>query len=191
MRRCGDHFEFGVGMMQTSTGKRFYLAGALVLAMGLGSVPARAFDMAGFKIKLETTKAEVATKTLADSKATLGRLDDMIKIGMTGAKEFGDRQPKYAKLMAAVIADAETMKSLTDAEIEAKWGEQGTGGDVAGIPLKSLGQFDDTRAAMELIVGPAHASILVKKWETAQKARWLDQARDELTELGEHLKHVQ
>jgi len=176
--------------MKRSTSARIYLAGALVLAIGLGAAPARAFDMAGFKTKLETTKAEVATKTLADSKATLGRLDDMIKIGIVGAKEYGDRQPKYAKLMAAVTADAESMKGFTDAEIEAKWGEQGTGGDAVGIPLKSLGQFDETRAAMELIISPAHTYIFVKKWETAQKARWLDQARDELNELGEHLKQT-
>jgi hypothetical protein len=82
------------------------------------------------------------------------------------------------------------MKLYTDAEIEAKWGEQGTGGDASGIPLKSLGQFDETRAAMELIVSPAHAYIFVKKWETAQKARWLDQTRDEMNELDEHLKQV-
>ena len=45
-------------------------------------------------------------------------------------------------------------------------------------------------AAVELIVSPAHAYIYVKKWESAQKARWLDQARDELNELSEHLKQV-
>ena len=43
----------------------------------------------------------------------------------------------------------------------------------------------------ELIIAPAHAYLFVKKWETAQKARWLEQARDELTELTEHLKQVQ
>ncbi|MEA2741896.1 MAG: hypothetical protein QOG25_267 [Acetobacteraceae bacterium] len=176
--------------MKTLTKKRLYLVAALGLAMGLGPASAWAFDMAGFKVRLEATKAEAATKTLVDSKATLARLDEMIKLGETGAKEYGDRQPKFAKLMAAVVADAEAMKGFTDSEIEAKWGEQGSGGDALGIPLKSLGQFDETRAAMELIVSPAHAYIFVKKWETAQKARWLDQARDELNELGEHLKQA-
>jgi hypothetical protein len=172
------------------TNKRIFGAGALILAMSISSVGARAFDMAGFKSRLETTKAETVTKTLTDSKATLARLDEMIKIGVVGAKEYADKQPAFAKLMAAVIADADPMKGLSDAEIEAKWGEQGTGGDALGIPLKSLGQFDDTRTAVELIVSPAHAYIYVKKWESAQKARWLDQARDELNELSEHLKQV-
>lgn len=114
----------------------------------------------------------------------------MVQLGIVGAREYGERQPKFAKLMAVVIADADAMKALPDPEIESKWGEQGTAGDAAGIPLKSLGQFDDTRAAIELVVGPSHTYILVKKWETAQKARWLDQAKDELTELSEHLKQV-
>jgi hypothetical protein len=177
--------------MKKSTKNRICIVGALALAMGLGSASARAYDMAGFKVRLEATKAEAATKTLVDSKATLARLDEMMKIGLAGAKEYGDRQPKFAKLMAAVVADAEPMKGFTDAEIEGKWGEQGTGGDAVGIPLKSLGQFDETRAAVELIVSPAHAYIFVKKWESAQKARWLDQARDEMNELGEHLKQSQ
>jgi hypothetical protein len=177
--------------MRNATKCRLYRAGAFALAMSVSSAGVWAMDMAGFKSRLETTKAEAAAKTLSDSKATLARLDEMIKIGVAGAKEYSDRQPKFAKLMAAVVGDVEAMKGFTDAEIEAKWGEQGTGGDAVGIPLKSLGQFDDTRAAMELIVSPAHAYIFVKKWETAQKSRWLDQAKDELTELGEHLKHVQ
>lgn len=177
--------------MKISTVKQVLSGGAFALAICLASAGAMAFDLVGFKARLETTKAEAATKTLADSKATLARLDEMIKIGISGAKEYSDKQPKFAKLMAAVIADADAMKGYTDAEIESKWGEQGTGGDAVGIPLKSLGQFDETRAAMELIVSPAHTYIFVKKWETAQKARWLDQARDELNELSEHLKKTQ
>jgi hypothetical protein len=167
------------------------LALSFALALVAGTPHAWAFDMAGFKLRLDTTKAEVATKSLSDSKATLLRLDEMIKLGAIGAKEYGDKQPKFAKLMAAVVADGEAIKGYTDAEVESKWGEQGTGGDAAGIPLQSLAQFDETRAAMELVVGPAHAYILVKKWESAQKARWLDQAKDELTELTEHLKQIQ
>lgn len=176
--------------MRTPVKNRLALVAAVVLAMSVGSAGAWAFDMAGFKSRLDATRAEAAAKTLADSKATLARLDDMVRIGIVGAKEYGDRQPKFAKLIAAVVADADAMKGFTDAELEAKWGEQGTGGDALGIPLKSLGQFDDTRAAMELIISPSHAYIFVKKWETAQKARWLDQARDELNELSEHLKQV-
>ena len=177
-------------MMKTLQKTRICLAGVVALSMGLGSAGAWAFDMSGFKSKLEATKTEVATKTLADSSATLARLDEMMKIGIAGAKEYGDRNPKFAKLMAAVIADADAMKNYSDAEIEGKWGEQGTGGDAVGIPLKSLGQFDDTRGAMELIVSPAHTYIFVKKWETAKKARWLEQARDEMIELSEHLNQV-
>ena len=162
----------------------------LLLALTTGSPTASAFDVGGFKTRLDVTLAEVSTKSLTNAKATLARLDEMVAIGVVGAKEYAAKQPRFAKLMDAVVTDASAMKNYTDAEIEDKWGEKGTGGDAAGGPLKSLGQFDDTRAAMELIVGPAHAYIFVKKWESAQRARWLEQARDELTELQEHLKEV-
>jgi hypothetical protein len=162
----------------------------LLLALTAGSPAAWAFDVDGFKSRLDATLAEVNTKSLTNSKATLARLDEMVAIGTVGAKEYAAKEPRFAKLMDAVVADAPAMKNYTDAEIEDKWGEKGTGGDAAGVPLKSLGQFDATRAAIELIVGPSHAYIFIKKWESAQRARWLEQARDELTELKEHLKEV-
>jgi hypothetical protein len=176
--------------MSTSRSGKFSRLGALLVAMTVVSSGAWAADMNGFKTRLDATKAEVVTKRLTDSNATLVRLAEMIKIGEARATEYGAQHAQFAKLMAAVVADADAMKGFTDAEIEGKWGEQGSGGDAVGVPLKSLGQFDETRAAMELIVGPAHAYIFVKKWQTAQKARWLDQANDELSELSKHLEHV-
>lgn len=100
---------------------------------------------------------------MPNSKATLARLDEMVAIGVVGAKEYAAKQPRFAKLMDAVVADAGPMKNYTDAEIEDKWGENGNAGDAIGVPLKSLGQFDATRAAMELIIGPSHAYIFIKK----------------------------
>jgi hypothetical protein len=176
--------------MSTSRSIKFCRLGALLLAMTVVSSGAWAADITGFKTRLEATKAEVATKKLADSNATLTRLGEMMKIGEARATEYGAQHAQFTKLMAAVVADADAMKGFTDAEIEGKWGEQGSGGDAVGIPLKSLGQFDETRAAMEMIIGPAHAYIFVKKWQTAQKSRWLDQANDELSELAKHLEQV-
>ena len=49
--------------------------------------------------------AELNTKRLADSNATLARLDEMMAIGIIGMKEYGAHHPKYAKLMDAAIAD--------------------------------------------------------------------------------------
>ena len=43
---------------------------------------------------------------------------------------------------------------------------------------------------MELVIGPSHQYIFIKKWETAKKARWLEQARDEAVELLKHLEDV-
>jgi hypothetical protein len=170
--------------------KHAWLLGPL-LAIAVGSSAAWAVDMEGYRSRLSATLAEVNTKSLPNSKATLARLDEMVAIGVVGAKEYAAKQPRFAKLMDAVVADAGPMKNYTDAEIEDKWGENGNAGDAIGVPLKSLGQFDATRAAMELIIGPAHAYIFIKKWESAPRARWLEQARDELSELQEHLKQVQ
>ena len=162
----------------------------LFLMLATGSSRAWAFDRAGFQARAEETLAELNTKRLADPKATLARLDGMIALGIVGMKEYGVHHPKYAKLMNAAIADSPAMKQMTDVEIEEKWGEKGTGGDSVGIPLKSLADFGEQRAHLELAVGPAHQYIFVKRWEATKKTRWLEQARDEAVELLKHLQSI-
>jgi len=160
------------------------------LALAAGSTGARAFDLNGFKTRAEVTLAELNTKRLADSNATLARLDEMIAIGIVGMKEYGAQNPKYAKLMNAAIADAQAMKGMTDVQIEEKWGETGTAGDAVGIPLKSLAETGEQRAFLELVVAPATQYIFVKKWQSAKKAHWLEEARDEGVELLKHLEVI-
>ena len=121
---------------------------------------------------------------------TLARLDEMIAIGIVGMREFGAKQPRYAKLMDVAAADCEAIKDMTDVQMEEKWGEAGWGGDAVGVPLKTLADFSVERAYLELGLGPAHQYIFVKKWETARKARWLEQARDEAVELRKHLNDI-
>jgi len=163
---------------------------SICLALAVGLNHAWAFDKEGFKTRAEATLAELNTKRLKDSNATLARLDEMIAIGIVGLKEYGDKNPKYAKLMDAAVADSQAMKTMTDVQIEEKWGEQGTGGDPVGLPLKTLAEFGAERAYLELAVGPAHQYIFVKKWQTAPKPRWLEQARDEAVELIKHLNDI-
>jgi hypothetical protein len=105
-------------------------------------------------------------------------------------KEYGAKNPKYVKLMDAAAADCQAIKDMSDVQMEEKWGETGWGGDAVGVPLKTLADFGIERAYLELGVGPAHQYIFVKKWETARKARWLEQARDEAVELLKHLNDI-
>lgn len=163
---------------------------AVFLALVASASHAWAFDKDGYKARAETTLAELNTKRLTDSKATLARLDQMIAMGITGMKEYGAKQPKYARLMDAAAADCQAVKEMTDVQMEEKWGETGWGGDAVGVPLKTLGDFSVERAYLELGLGPAHQYIFIKKWETAKKTRWLEQARDEAVELLKHLNDI-
>ncbi len=158
--------------------------------LGASAAPAWAFDVAGYRSRLDTVLGQAKAKAMPDAKAAMAQLDEMVALGKAGAQEYAVRQPKFAKLMDAAIAASGTMKDLTDAEIEDKWGENGNAGDAAGVPLQSLGQFDETRGYLELMVGPSHAYIFLKKYASTHKSSWLDKAADELTELGEHLKVV-
>ena len=159
-------------------------------ALALTASHAWAFDTAGYHAKLDAVVASVKSKSLGDGKAALAQLDELTAMGKSGAQEYAARDPKFAKLMAAAVASADTMHNLTDEEIEDTWGENGSAGDAAGVPLKSLGQFDTTRAYLELMVSPAHAYIFLKKWQSNHKSAQLDKTADELAELAEHLKSV-
>jgi hypothetical protein len=170
-------------------GKAAFCLG-IFLALAAGPSAAWGFDKAGYKVRAEATLAELNSKKLADSKATLARLDEMIAMGIVGMKEYGAKNPKYAKLMDAAAADCQAIKSMTDVQMEEKWGETGSGGDAVGVPLKDLAEFGVERAYLELGLGPAHQYIFVKKWETAKKPRWLEQARDEAVELLKHLNDI-
>ena len=166
------------------------LAGiGLVIALAFAA-PAHAFDTPGYTARVNGMIGELEKQTLPDAKATLARLDEMIALGVGAAREYAVRAPKFAALMQGAIADTGTMKASSDAELEDKWGESGSGGDAAGVALKSLGQFDETRAYLELMIAPATTYIMVNKWQSAKRARWLDQGKDEMTELLEHLKKV-
>src|SRR3954454_24804595 len=119
------------------------LGAALTLMLLVSaSSTASAFDLGGYKARAEATLAELNAKRLADSKATLARLDEMIALGIVGVREYGAHHPQYAKLMDAVVANAQAMKGMTDVELENKWGETGTGGN-AGKRGKSVGAAAD------------------------------------------------
>jgi hypothetical protein len=163
------------------------LSAFALLLVTAGTSTSWAFDIGGYKARADTTLAELNAKNLPDSKATLARLDEMIAIGIVGMKEYSEREPRYAKLMEAAIANSQAMKIMTDAELEEKWGEKGYGGNAVGVPLKSLEEFGAPRAYLELIIAPAEQYIYIRKWQSAKKSRWLEQARNEAVELSKRL----
>jgi hypothetical protein len=167
------------------------LLGAVCMAgLALASSPVFAFDRAGYAARVEATLKEAQSGSIADPKATLARLDELTAIGMTAAKEFGAKSPKWAKLMDQLVADAPSFNKKTGVEINDKWGEEGTVGDAIGIPFKDISQFGEERAYMELVVSPNVSYELVKKWEKTKKASELKELVDENNELTDHLKVI-
>lgn len=166
-------------------------ASVLLSVMASGWSAAWAFDLDGYKSRAEATLMELNAKKIPSVSSTLARLDQMITIGITATKEYAARDPKYAKLMDAAIADAQAMKGMTDAQLEEKWGENGTGGDAIGVPLHTLGESSTPRTYLELIVAPAEQYIYINRWQSVKKARLLEQARDEAVELNKRLESLQ
>ena len=49
---------------------------------------------AAYLARLDATRAELVKKTLADSKTTLARLDELVTIGTVALREYGAKNPK-------------------------------------------------------------------------------------------------
>jgi hypothetical protein len=173
---------------KSTTRACLHLAGLVPFVVLVDLSSAWAFDQSGYRSRADATLAELNAKRVPDVIATLARLDEMIAIGSVGMKEFAARQPKYAKLIDAALADALAMKNMTDAQLEEKWGEKGYGGDAVGIPLKSLDEASVARTYLELIIAPAEQYIYINRWQSVKKPRLLEQARDEAVELNKRLE---
>jgi hypothetical protein len=174
--------------LRRRTGRPLWSVAILLLLAASGT--AAAFDREGYKVRAEATLAELNAKRISDIKGTLARLDEMMTIGIGAIQEYAGKEPKYAKLMNAAIADVPSMKGMTDVQLEEKWGEKGTGGDAVGIRLQNLDEAGIERAYLELVVGPAHQYVFIKRWQTTNKSRLLEQARDEAVELLKHFEAI-
>jgi hypothetical protein len=106
----------------------------LLLNLALGWSIAWAFDLNAHRSRAEVTLAEFNDQQLPDSRATWARLDEMIAIGSIAMKEYGTRQPEYAKRMSTAIADSQAMKGMTDAQLEENWEKKAMAATLSVFP---------------------------------------------------------
>jgi hypothetical protein len=170
--------------------KSIAIAAVAVLALALPPSWARAMDVSSYKSLVDETLKELVSGKIADIDATLHRQEKLIEIGKAGCTEFAGIEPKYAKLMALVVASADGMKAMLPDDLEAAWGDEGSGGDTLGVPLKSLDQFSKTRSYIDTVVHPATAFLWLQQYKTKKDKQALERAKGELKEVLEHLKKI-
>ncbi len=128
-----------------------------------------------------------------DPAVMMADMEKLIAMGITGAREYMGKKEtpaEEAKLMEITIANAATMSSLSMAEIEAQWHE---GGFLKskGIDVSKFGHFAKVMCYYDSLVHPATVIICLKQYQQSSDQGLLDQAKDELLEVVEHMKHLE
>ncbi len=112
-----------------------------------------------------------------------------IAIGVRGARDFGSANSEYRALMTMVENSANDMTELTLDEIEAAWHE-GEAITAIGLDFDAIDHFGPAISHMDAVIHPATAIIALREYEATEDEAYLDQVIDELSEVIEHISHL-
>jgi hypothetical protein len=165
---------------------------ALTLAIALATpvVAAQAMDTVAYKAEVEETIREVISGNIPSIDKTLARQDDLIKIGIVGAEEFAVEKPEHARLMQLTIANVDAMKKMAPEQLEEQWGDGSEAFKTAGFDITKLNQFSPARSHTDTIIHPTTTFVLLSLYKKTGDKALLEQAKLELVEVLEHLRHL-
>ena len=150
------------------------------------------FDVKSFQKIAKKTIGRVISGNI-DADKMLADMEKLVEIGVAGCKEHmgkPETPPDEVKLMKITIENAAKMKSLTLAEIEPQWHEGGFAKS-NGIDISKYKHFDKVMCYYDGVVHPATAVICLKEYKKTKDEDLLDQIKDELAEVVEHMKHLE
>jgi hypothetical protein len=162
---------------------------ALILAAFI-STQAFAMDVAGYKLIANATIKEALSGSVKNIDKLIADQKKLVEIGVAGCKEYAQKVPKDAKIMKLVISNANKMMAMTLEEIEPAWHEGGVLGE-NGIDFDAIDHFSPALSHMDTVVHPATTYIALKEYKKSKDGDLLEQVKDELSEVLEHLDHVE
>lgn len=167
--------------------KARFLLGA-VAATFLSS-PAFALDTERFESLVEKTLTAIESGDV-DVDELLRYQDQLINLGVEGAKGYGKEKSEFAAAMDFVAASAESMKAESLASIEDAWHEGGAL-EAAGINTEALYDDDYASIYMEAVIHPATAHIATRAYQLTGDEEYLEQVEFELEEIIEHFEELE
>lgn len=151
---------------------------------------AMAFDKAGYK-KLATEVVQGALGTgEVNVDALIAKNEQLMKMGIDGCREYAAKDPANAKLMQIVIDNADAMKAMTLEEIEPAWHE-GEFITKNGVDFDAIDHFSPALSHMDTVVHPATAIIALRTYKASKDPALLSQVKDEISEVLEHVEHLE
>jgi len=128
-----------------------------------------------------------------DADKMVGDMEKLVQIGVAGCKKYmgeAETPTEEVKIMKIIIENADKMAFLTLNDIEAQWHEGGVL-KANGINIDKFDHFSKVLCNSDAVVHPATAIICLKEYKKSKNEDLLEQVKDELAEVKEHLKHLE
>lgn len=151
--------------------------------------PAVAFDKADYKQTVGETIMAIQSGDV-DVDTLIAKQMHLMDLGVGALRDYATAHPDSAKLLNFVADQAPSMPDMSLDQIEAQWHEGGAL-DTIGIKLHDLDHFGEEVSLMDTVVHPATAVIALRRFKTDGNEDHLDQVIDELSEVVEHLGHLE
>ena len=158
----------------------------ILLTLGLVSNVSASAEKDEF-IKIATAAVKSVINGNVNADAMMKDMERLIVLGKKFSKDLA--KGNATNFMNLVVKEADNMKAMTLDEIEEAWHEGGVP-TANGIDLKQFGHFAPENSAADTIIHPATCFIVLKNYKKDGDADGLDQIKDELGEVLEHIKHI-
>jgi len=164
---------------------KYVVAIAIALSFSLASI-AFAADFTEFKKIANETIKQAKSGDIKNIDQLIAMQNKLINIGKSASKSYGATNPKASKMMKLIVAQADTMKSMSLSQIEAQWHEKAFLKG-KGIPPALLAEKSKTGSYMDTVVHPATTFILLSEFKTTKDKKLLQQVIGELEEVLHHV----
>lgn len=161
-----------------------------VIACGIYLVgqSAVALDASRYKALVADTISGISGPSV-DVAQMVNLQEQLIATGVQAALAQAEASPQSAKLLNFVASQAEAMQRMSLDEIEAEW-HDGEALAKIGIDFDALDHFGTEISYMDAIIHPATAIIALREYQDTGQKSYLVQVKDELSEVVEHISHL-
>lgn len=148
-----------------------------------------AMDTVRFRSIVADTIAQIDGGEV-DADTLIKMQQELVAIGVEGAREFAAATPEHARLMNYLVEQADEMVQMDLDGIEMAWHDGEALADI-GIDIDALDHFGPAIGHMDAVVHPATAIIALREYSASGDGIYLAQVKDELSEVIEHLSHIE
>jgi len=160
-----------------------------VVIMLAGLSQALAMDTDGYASLAKEVVRGVMSKPVADIDGLIAKQEKLLQIGVTGCLDYAKEHPADSKFLQLVVDNAAAMQALTLEQIEDQWHDANF--PIShGIDIDSYDHFGPVISLMDTVVHPATGIIALKEYKKTQNPELLTQVKEELSEVLEHIQHV-